>query len=159
MRPLPAAVEIRPPERADALYLAQHLRAADAAECRAAGLKGPREWRAALLDGMAQSPLCWTACVDRRPAAMFGCRPLLELGSAAPWFIGTDAVWQQRRAFVAQAPAYIDQMLALYPTLRNAVHADNLLAQRWLRAAGFALGEPHQVATGAWFIEFTREGA
>lgn len=151
-------VEVRAPQPGDAVRVAQQLRAADRLELQAAGLTGPREWRDAIEEGIAHSPLCWTATVNRTPAAVFGCRPLPELGVAAPWFLGTDAVLRQRRAFVRLAPAYIDSMLATYPLLRNAAHAENREALRWLRAAGFELGAPFEVQSGARFIEFTRRG-
>lgn len=153
-------VEFRPPERGDALAVARVLREADRAELRAAGLEGPREWRACIEEGIAHSALCWTALVQGVPAAVLGCRALPDVGPdvGAPWFLGTDAVWKSRRAFVAVAPSYIGQMLERFPRLLNHVHASNTRAVRWLEAVGFDLAPPHRhPVTGAWFRVFTKE--
>lgn len=160
MRQRLAGVEFRAPQTGDALSVARMLRAADRAELQAAGLIGPREWRAAIEDGIKHSPLCWTAVVDGLPAAVLGCRPLPDVGPdiAAPWFLGTDAVWRKRRAFVAIAPSYIRLMQSHYPRLMNEVHADNAQAVRMLEALGFDLAPPYRhPETGAPFRVFTME--
>ncbi len=155
-------VEFRPPEQGDALAVARVLREADRAELRAAGLEGPREWRAAIEEGIEHSAMCWTAVVDGVPAAVLGCRPLPDVGPdvAAPWFLGTDAVWKSRRAFVAAAPSYIALMLERYPRLLNHVHADNTQAVRVLNALGFEIAPPYRhPVTGAQFCVFTMEAS
>lgn len=147
------AVEIRQARAADAAPVAANLRAADLAECLAAGVV---DIERAIVDGVENSPLCWTALVDDRPAAVFGVRPWGAVG--VPWMLGTDDVITQRRAFIKLAPAYIAKMMQAYPRLMNHVHTENVQAVRWLRRAGFAIQDPHaHPATGAPFQVFEME--
>ena len=153
MTRLPVAVEIQQAVAADAAPVAAHLRAADLAECLAAGVE---DIERAIVEGVENSPMCWTAWVDDRPAAVFGVRPWGAVG--VPWMLGTDDVIAQRRAFIKLAPAYIATMMQAYPRLMNHVHTDNVQAVRWLRRAGFALQSPHaHPATGAPFQVFEME--
>lgn len=153
MTPLPAGVEIRPAVLADADIVAADLRAADRAECLAAGVA---DVRGAIREGIEHSALCWTALVDGQPVAVFGVRAWGDSG--VPWLLGTEALVVHRRAFIRQAPTYIDLMLQAFPRLLNHVHADNTRAVLWLRRAGFTLHPTHpHPATGAPFHLFTME--
>jgi len=147
------AVEIRAPRPGDVEFVAQHMRAADAAEVRAGG----REPLEALQRSVAVSALTWTAEVNGRPAAVFGVAPL---GSAldprgAPWLLGTDDVPRSRRALAALTPRYIAEMLGMFPHLINCVHSRNAVAVTWLTRSGFVLGDTfdHPV-TGEPFTTF-----
>jgi hypothetical protein len=155
MRPLPAAVEIRAPQPGDAWTVANHLREADLNELIAAGLD---DIEGVIQEGIDLSALCWTATADGRPVCVFGVREWE--GRGVPWLLGTQEMAAHRRAFIAQAPAYIELMLEAFPVLINHVHAKNEQAVRWLRRAGFALQEPHaHPATGEAFLMFTKERA
>lgn len=133
------------------------MRAADAAECRAAGRP---DLAGVVREAVALSAWSKAAWVDGKLAAIFGVRPLDGLMGqrGVPWLLGTDTLVQHRRMFVRQAPAYIAQMLRAYPHLINAVHAKNAQAVAWLQRAGFTLAPvapygPH----GAPFHFFTLE--
>jgi hypothetical protein len=90
------------------------------------------------------------------PAAVFGVRAWGDAG--VPWLLGTEVLVAQRRAFIRQAPAYIDLMLQAFPRLLNHVHAENTRAVLWLKRAGFTLHAPHpHPATGVPFHLFTME--
>ena len=153
MRQLPAAVETRAPRPGDAAAVAENLRDADLAELIAAGLD---EIEPVIQEGIDLSALCWTATADGRPVCVFGVREWE--GRGVPWLLGTAEMAAHRRAFIAQAPAYIAQMLEAFPVLINHVHAANEQAVRWLKRAGFALAEPHaHPNTGEPFHLFTME--
>ncbi len=147
------AVEIRAPQPGDAAHIAAHLREADLDELIAAGLD---DIEPVIQEGIDHSALCWTATVDGRPLCVFGVREWE--GKGAPWLMGTLEMAAHKRAFIAQAPAYIGLMLEAFPVLINHVHAANEQAVRWLMRAGFKLQapEPHP-ATGELFQTFTME--
>lgn len=148
-----SVVDVRHPWDGDVAIVADRLRRADVAECHAAGVT---DIRGVIWDGVKHSELCWTACVNGRPEAIFGARSFGDWG--VPWFLGTDAVLTHRRAFVRMAPRYIRMMLQRFPRLMNHVHVDNEQAVRWLRGAGFTLRDAHpHPNTGEAFILFTME--
>lgn len=147
-------VEFRPPTDIDAILLACNMRAQDVAEVRAAG---HTDLPPVIEDGIKRSAMCWSAYVDGELACIFGCAPAGTLLNpiGIPWLLGTDVMQKHRRIFVRQARPYIAQMLAAYPTLMNAVHAENTVAVRWLRSVGFKLAPAAPIHTGAMFHVFT----
>jgi hypothetical protein len=146
-------VEIAQPTSAHVEELAANLRRADRAEIEAAG---HRDATKAIADSLALSTHMGTLLFDGQVVAIFGLVPLsLVAGVAAPWLLGTDLVVVHRRALMRLAPSYIAAMLRAYPHLLNLVHADNALAVRWLRRAGFTLHAPQpNPVTGAPFHRF-----
>lgn len=144
----------RAPQAGDAEWLATRLRAADVAECLAAG---HTDLRAELELGLARSLHAWCVEVDGEPAALFGVAPARSLldTSGIPWLLGSDTFLRAQRAFIRHAPDYIDVMLRSFSHLLNYVHADNRASVRWLKRVGFALAPaapygPH----GALFHRF-----
>lgn len=134
----PRAVEARAPTPEDLRYLAQHLRAQDLAELEAAGWEDPLR---ALEASLTRSKQTFVAVAQGVPVAIFGCA---EYGSllapvGVPWLLGTEAIRRHRRVLQRWARHYIAAMLQEYPRLFNAVHADNTVAVRWLKALGFHL--------------------
>lgn len=146
-------VEFSRPTPADVDELVANMRAQDVAEVYATGCT---DLRAAVEDGIAISVMCWTCRVDGEMAAIFGCAPggsLLD-PCGVPWLLGTDLIPPHRRILARPARHYIAQMLAAFPHLSNAVHAENTVAVRWLRKMGFVLAPAVPAATGAMFHSF-----
>lgn len=129
------------PTEADIQHVARHMRAADRAECEAAGFT---DMLAVLREEVKISAFCWAVRIDGEPAALFGVAPLNGLlgDTGVPWLLGTPLVVQHRRAFIRTSAAYIDRMHAAFSHLLNFVHAENTQAVRWLRHAGFTVHEP-----------------
>ena len=131
-------VEFRSPTEADIADLAANMREQDVAEVRACG---HTDLHAVIADGVKRSTLCWSCFVDGELAAIFGCAPggtMLD-PTGVPWLLGTDLIPKHGRIFVRVSPPYIARMLAAFPRLSNAVHAENTVAVRWLRKVGFHL--------------------
>lgn len=146
-------VEYLQPTAQHVTDVVEHLRAADRAELEASGHPDPRR---AIELSLSLSTHMVAACAGGKCGALFGCAPASMLaGVGVPWMLGTDLVVTHRRALMADAPAYIRSMLHAYPLLVNHVHADNALAVRWLRRAGFTLqpAAPHG-PRGALFHRF-----
>jgi ribosomal protein S18 acetylase RimI-like enzyme len=117
-------------------YLARHMRAIDAAECRAMGLTPNR----ALRRGIAASTWAVTAMVDGRPHAMFGLVIDSVLGGTGiPWFLATDRVLEHGREMLAFGRRAVAIMRDSTPRLANLVSADNTPAIRLLRRWGFEI--------------------
>lgn len=137
-----------------AVELAHRMRQQDVDEVHAAG---HTDLLAVINDGIARSLMCWACYVDGELAAIFGCAPMGTMldPRGVPWLLGTDLIPKHRRIFVRESRPYIAQMLAAYPTLMNAVHADNVVAVTWLRKMGFHLEPAAPVHTGAMFHVFT----
>lgn len=135
-----SVVDIRPAQAGDADALAPHLRQADLAEIAAGSGRDPLE---VLRLGIAHSTRSWTAWVGDEVFAIFGVGPLSLVGGiGAPWLLGSDLIDKHPHAFIRHARPYIAQMRALFPTLRNVVHAENAKAIRWLKRAGFQIFAP-----------------
>lgn len=132
----PAAdVTFREPHQTDVVGVALHMRAADRAECRAAGASDLLHTVEA---SVAHSSWARAARVDGDLMGIFGVCPLGTVLSpvGVPWALGTDLVGRHPKVFMRWAAAALAEMLKLYPVLLNYVHADNALAVRWLRHAG-----------------------
>jgi hypothetical protein len=131
---------IRPVRDGDCDYVAAHMRQADRDEITASGVPDPLT---ALVFSVATSTLVWCATVDKRPACVFGVGTVSILGGiGSPWLLGTDDISRNPGAFIKHSRLYIRGMLDAYPHLTNHVDARNTRAVRWLRRAGFTVGEP-----------------
>ena len=146
-------VSVRPATTADALYVGAHLRAADRAEVEALSGRPPVE---VLLDSVTASSMAWAGCVDDEPVCLFGVAPMSLAGVVGfPWLLGTDGVLDHAAAFLRRNKAYLGQMLAEYPILRNVVDARNEVSIRWLRWLGFQFGTARPMgAANLPFIPF-----
>lgn len=133
--------------------IANRMRPADVAECRALG----KEPKAALRAAYAASSLSWTAMLEGRPEAMFGlaCHDLMG-GVGSPWLLGTEAVPKGARHLVRWGPHFVAAMQREYPRLENAVAAENAPAVRLLEALGFDIETETVVIGGMPFRRFSR---
>lgn len=147
------AVEIVAPTPEALAYLAEHLREQDRFEVEAVG----RSVHQAVRESVEHSKATYIACEDGVPIAVFG---HAEYGSllapvGVPWLLGTDGVRRNRRVLQRFARQYIESLLAEYPRLMNAVHAENSVSIAWLRRLGFELHAPVRVPPhGALFHRF-----
>lgn len=132
-----STVEYRPPSGDDIVQVAKSMRLADVMEVAASSGLNPLE---ALIESVEDSTMAFTAVIDGKPAAIFG---LIHQGmSAVIWMLGTDDLTKDRRLFTAETRRIMDGWADLYGVLHNFVDDENVDAQRWLRKAGFTLGEP-----------------
>lgn len=135
-----AKILVRSVEPGDAEDLAPRLRQADLDEIAAAGAPDPLK---ALRESAALSTSSWTVEIDDEVAVMMGVCPISMLnGIGSPWLLGSDAVTRHAGAFIKQTLVYIPLMLEAYPHLFNVVDVRNTKAIRWLKRAGFTLGDP-----------------
>lgn len=136
-----SGVEFRAPRDGDVAELLANLRPADQAEVDA--LIGPGEIAKKLPGSVKDSILAWTVEADGQVVCMLGLTAASLLGDHGfPWMLGTPLVDVHRRGLVRAAPSYIAKMLAIYPTLLNAVDARNTKAIGWLKRVGFTLLPP-----------------
>jgi hypothetical protein len=109
---------------------------------------------AALQESVRRSPDCKTATADGRIACMFGVAEAAP-GVGLPWFLGTNLVDRHGSHMWRTAPRHLLGYLDRFPVLMNAVHADNLLALRWLERLGAKIYPAcPQGAAGALFHTF-----
>lgn len=135
-------------------YVANNMRLADVAEVWALNRLSPR---VALETSVAVTTYSCAAYVDGRPAAIFGVYGHLLGDTGVPWLLGTDEVVKGARALLTHTKPFLRHQLMSYRKLENDVHAENRLAIRYLRWAGFTLEEPHVTNTGAKAIRFWME--
>ncbi len=120
------------------LPLAAGMRQGDIDEVWATGHYTPGE---ALRSSMYASELVWTALRRGEPIAMFGVAFAGSILSdkGAPWLLGTDAVWAERRALLRLTPHYVDLMQGRFPFLCNYVDSRHTQSIRWLKWCGFTI--------------------
>lgn len=113
---------------------------------------GERDPLTAVVESLRASSHAASVFVNDELACIFGVARIGGLVSAfgAPWLLGTQGFERHARILARQAPAYTAQMLALYPVLRNRVHASNTVSRRWLERLGFTLG-PEQPDGSIYF--------
>lgn len=136
----PPAVEIRPVAPGDIEWFATRLRAVDVAEVEATGSTPLAGLRASVQ----AARFARVALIDGERVAIGGCNhagtALVPIG--VPWLVGTPALTRHGRVLQREARRYIGAMLEHYDRLANYVHADNLVAVRWLRRLGFTVHPP-----------------
>lgn len=147
------AVKVRAVEPSDLVYLAEHLREQDVAELRAAGHD---DIHAALVKSVDVSLETFVAVAEGVPVAIFGCgeHGSLLTRDGVPWLLGTQEIVKHRRVLQRWARGYITELLERYPRLCNAVHAENLISVRWLKALGFRLHPPVAVPPHGALFQF-----
>lgn len=139
-------------EREHVAALVQNMRAEDAAEAEALGLRP----RAALWRSFRRSILRRTAFIDGEIAAMWGLCGNLLSDEAMPWLATTPAVERMPVAFVKEGRRAIAEMISIRPVLRNVVPARYTKAVGLLYMLGFKLGEPEPFGPkGIIFRTFT----
>lgn len=144
-------LEIRATQPGDVEKLSVIMHPLDIAECRA---MGQTPW-GALHAGRRLSTLVWTGAVNGWPEAMFGVVPVsYASGRGRPWFLGSTAARKQQRAFLREAPQYLEEMEKLFPRLDNWVSVRNTSALRWLRRLGFVVEHKPKVFNGEPMLHF-----
>lgn len=115
------------------MYLDEHLRAADRAECQATlGEKA----EIAVTHSAVYSDLTWVSVdAEGTPICAYGLTLLEDV--AVPWLLGTDEMWKYRRELVRDARQWVDEQAERFGPLENFVHADNAVHVRWLKHLGF----------------------
>ena len=78
-------------------------------------------WSVEPLDGLIKafrsSTLCWSAFLDGKIAAMFGCAPGSMPGTGSPWLVTAPEIERVKLRFIRQSRGYARQMLERYPIL------------------------------------------
>lgn len=134
-------IEVVTPQAWHLDAIAVTARPQDRAEVLAVGIHN--DVGTALRQSVAVSPHSAVFLAEGVPLCVFGVSPVsLLTGVGSPWLIASVASKQHLCSLVPLAPAYIRLMLRIYPRLENHVHAENRLAVRWLRAAGFTICPP-----------------
>lgn len=130
------------------------MRAIDVRECAAFGHSPKTALREAILN----SDKAWTAMVDGRPEAILGVVVNSALtGAGAPWFLGTDVVWQHGRALLSMGPAIIARLFESSSLLSGHVSCENDAAIRMLKRWGFSVSVDRQRFGGVAFYNFEAE--
>jgi hypothetical protein len=128
------------------------MRAIDRIECAAFG-KTPKQGLRLSLRTAFEAVTALSD--DDRPLAMFGVTPdNLMLGTAVPWFLGSDEVWLYARDLMQRGPGIIGEWLKVFPVMENVVSTDNDRAIRMLKKWGARVGGPISRHGGVEFIPF-----
>jgi len=132
--------------------LAANMREADAVECRAFG-RSPEQ----ALDYSLRSSLWALTAIDDEPVAMLGVSPKSMIESVGvPWMLGTEEVYANGRALLSLSRPVFAEMADSFDVLENLVAAENERAIRFLRWAGFTMGEEPVDVGGTAFLHFER---
>ncbi len=133
-----AELIVRPATGQDVRDMAPRLRIADKAEIVASTGEPAL---LALGRGFASSEKCWTVEWRGRPAAMFGCVPIIEDGSrprvGSIWLLGTDDINLFGYRFLHESQKWVEIVTKGYDLVGNIVDARNLKHIKWLKWLGF----------------------
>lgn len=117
--------------------IAEQMREADVRECAAFG-RSPAD----ALNASLRSSLWALTAIDHEPVAMLGVSPQSMMESiGVPWMLGTERVYANGRALLTLSIPVFQAMADSFDRLENLVGADNGRAIRFLRWAGFTIGE------------------
>jgi hypothetical protein len=149
-------IELIPASPAHVGIIANRMRHWDRVECKAHG-HSPKQ---ALRLGLVASTDVMTAKLNGRPEAMMGLTVTNALaGEGSPWFLGTEAVYDNPRAMLRFAPKVLGLWRDSTPhAFENRVAVGNARAIRMLRRWGFAVGDEVQMIGGVPFVSFRMEG-
>jgi hypothetical protein len=129
------------------------LRQGDMAELLCMGISAPK----ALWRSYKESVVRKSVYVDGQLAAMWGCSGSVLGGVGCPWLLTAPEIELIPIAFVKEARAEAQSMLALFPLLENYVVANYVKACRFLEVVGFSLDEPIIAKNGTPFLRFWME--
>jgi hypothetical protein len=108
----------------------------DAREVAAAGVAALESFTF----GMDKSALSGCVVLAGQPVAIWGCVPDTQnAGAAIPWMIATPQFRTRKREAMDLSRGVIDLMQGSFSRLHNVVHAEHIIAQRWLRWLGFTI--------------------
>lgn len=145
------SVIVRAPAPDDLDDLAANMRAMDVRECMAVLGLGPRQALEECVNGAAialvaeQDGVVWCA---------WGLsHTFMPCDEAHPWMLCRQGIESRGRTLLAVAPHFLAQMRQHNERLYNIVHADNRVAQRFIKWCGFVLGARVTVG-GEPFLEF-----
>lgn len=126
---------LRPGTWPDAMHVAQHMRAEDAAECLAGLGLNPMQ---SVILSVERSISWWAWEVDGVPACIFGYElPSFVGATAHPWLLTTPLVERHRFAFARQGKLALEVVSARFPIMQGVVDARYKACIRWLRWIGF----------------------
>lgn len=146
-------VTIRAATDKDAAYVASRMRQSDIDEAKAISGKTPHQ---TVSVSRARCAEVWCACVDGRPAALFGCAALSVLGRhGSPWLLGTDDLDRVPRQMVEITRGFVGVWRELYDLLENVADGTNKKSLRWLSRVGFTLDAPVRLPNGALVVRFS----
>ena len=151
-----ANIELVRPTKDGLKYIADNMRAADAAEVWASNRFTPY---GALLVSVEASDHLAMVVADGEPIAVLGLKVHdILTGSGVPWLLGTESALKHKRQFFELSPPVIQDMLNQCPKLFNYVHTENRVSIRWLKWLGFEIEEAEPFGPeGELFHRFTME--
>jgi len=143
---------VRAATEADAVSLADRLRAADLKEIECQGGNAAD----VLLSGI-RSPDPTYVAVDEDdiPHIIFGMAPSHTPVLGFVWMMATPAIRRCWVRLLRETPQWVDTLAEPYEALSNVVHAENEVHIRWLKWAGFVFLRKVTVL-GEDFYEFAR---
>jgi hypothetical protein len=146
------ALTFHPPTPAALDYLAAHLRAGDLRELAVTSPgDAPRE---VLARCVADSRWTIVACVDGRPAVIYGVAPTDHPDVGSCWMLATPDMARIRRPFIERCRAEVRLMQQHYVALANQVHRDNAASIRWLEWLGFTVDRNHPTGPDGQLFNF-----
>jgi hypothetical protein len=145
-----SAMKIKPATMADAIYIGEHLRAADVTELRACQ---PDEPSVAVVRSFVAADWCNVVTVDEVPAVIYGVTKTNIEGVGSPWMLATDDIGKICARFLIGSKREVERMRESYDWLYNKVHCDNAVSIKWLRWLGFEI-YPDPCGADGKFLEF-----
>jgi hypothetical protein len=143
---------VRPATEADALFIAENMKADDAAEVRALN-KGSLAVLVKSAFHDAHTVLAWGP--EGSPSAIFGVRA--NEGTGYVWSLSTPKIFDEWREVHRSTPAILDRLGRDFMVLANIKDARHRHHIRWLRSLGFTFINTYHLGEKQMpFHEFVR---
>ena len=133
-------IVVREATTEDALQVADNLRKADQKELWSAFRLRPKD---GCLKSLERSERVFVIDLEGKAIAIFGVTTLSLIDRRGIiWLLGTDEIFNIAVTFEKYTKAFVESFLMEWDVLENWVHAKNRISLKWLRRAGFNIGDP-----------------
>ena len=131
---------LRDAKISDAITIGKNMREADRKEIWSASRLRPYK---ACVMSLIDSQLAFAVEFDGVTVAIMGVVHLsLMSNRGVIWLLGTDGIDKLPITFGRHTKNIIEEFFQEWDSLENWVHKDNLKSLKWLRLAGFEIGDP-----------------
>lgn len=149
-------IVLRDAKISDGVTVSRNMREADRKEIWSASRLRPYK---ACVKSLLDSQLAFAVELDGETVAILGAVTLSLINNRGLiWLLGTDGIDKLPITFGRHTKDLIEEFFQEWDSLENWVHEENLKSLKWLKGAGFKIGDPQPYGVdGEIFRKIRRE--